>query len=95
MDQFFGGPMVVLGGGVIVGLIAFAFWKSNPGSVAFVLLLTAGSAIYLSPLVIAGMRKHRNLVAIGALNVLAGWTFVGWVVALIWALYRSPHDPTR
>ena len=29
---------------------------------------------------------HRQRTAIIVLNVLAGWTVVGWLVALIWAL---------
>jgi len=35
---------------------------------------------------IALARGHRNAVAITAVNILLGWTFVGWVVALVWSL---------
>lgn len=42
--------------------------------------------IYFLPALIAGRRKHRNAGAIGALNLLLGWTFLGWVVSLVWAL---------
>jgi hypothetical protein len=40
---------------------------------------------YLLPLFTAAWRGHRNCFAIGALNLLAGWTVVGWVVAMVWA----------
>ena len=30
-------------------------------------------------------RGHNNTTAIIVLNLLAGWTFVGWIVALVWA----------
>jgi hypothetical protein len=35
------------------------------------------------------MGKH-NAGAIFALNLLLGWTLVGWVVALVWALAVDP-----
>jgi hypothetical protein len=41
---------------------------------------------YFVPLLIAIRRKHPQVVAIAALNVFLGWSFVGWVAALIWAL---------
>lgn len=41
--------------------------------------------VYLFPLVIALGRKHNNRLAIGMLNLFLGWTFFGWIGALIWA----------
>lgn len=46
----------------------------------------AGFAIYFIPAIIACIRHHRRKVAILVLNILAGWTVLGWVGALIWAL---------
>ena len=40
--------------------------------------------IYLIPTII-GLRK-RNSLAIIAINVFLGWTFIGWVGSLIWAI---------
>ena len=42
--------------------------------------------LYFVPTWIAGARNHHNQYAILALNLFLGWTFVGWVVALVWAL---------
>ena len=42
--------------------------------------------IYFIPTIIAMIRKKTNTRAILALNLFLGWTFVGWVVALVWAL---------
>lgn len=51
------------------------------------LMLIAGAfAVYLLPAIIATSRKHRSTGAIWALNILLGWSFIGWVVALVWAL---------
>lgn len=49
-----------------------------------------GIAMYFLP-TLAGYRKQNGL-AIFALNLLLGWTFIGWVVALVWALADSPQD---
>lgn len=45
--------------------------------------LLVSFALYFLP-AIAGRHK-RNATAILVLNLLAGWTFVGWVVAMVWA----------
>lgn len=42
--------------------------------------------LYFVPSVVAGARSHRNAGAIVALNLLLGWTFVGWVASIVWAL---------
>lgn len=55
------------------------------GTVLIVLALL-GVAAYLLPLLIAASRGHENTVAIGALNILLGWTMLGWIAALVWAL---------
>ena len=41
--------------------------------------------IYFIPGIIAFMRKHPNAMAIVLLNLFLGWTFLGWVAALVWA----------
>lgn len=43
-------------------------------------------AVYFIPTIIAICRKHDNTVAIILVNILLGWTFIGWVVALIWSV---------
>jgi len=42
-------------------------------------------SIYLIPWVIAIARDHHNKTAIFMLNVLLGWTALGWIIALIWS----------
>lgn len=41
---------------------------------------------YMAPAAVAVTRRHHQRIAILALNLLLGWTFLGWVVALVWAL---------
>lgn len=44
---------------------------------------------YMLPGIIATKRKHNNSSAIVMLNVCFGWTFLGWVVALVWAFTKD------
>lgn len=46
--------------------------------------------IYILPWICASIRNHENLPAIGVLNLFLGWTFIGWVVCLVWAFKNSP-----
>lgn len=45
-----------------------------------------GTLLYIAPTLIAWSRGHHNAGAIAALNVLFGWTAIGWVGAMVWAL---------
>ena len=58
-------------------------------------LLFIGLPIYVLPTIIATIRKTNNLVAIILVNLLAGWTFFGWVASLVWAIVDSkkPEPP--
>ncbi len=56
-------------------------------------LLLLGLLAYLLPTVIAAIRFRNNTLAIFALNLFAGWTLVGWVVALVWSLSREENGP--
>ena len=56
--------------------------------IIFVVLLF----IYFIPTIIAGFRKHRNAGAIFVLNILLGWTFLGWVAALVWSFTSNTVD---
>jgi len=46
---------------------------------------------YFLPSLIAGVQGKRSIGAIAALNVLLGWTLIGWVAAFIWALIPEPR----
>lgn len=54
---------------------------------AFVLVVLIGIAIlvYFLPTIVASNRKHPSVGGITALNVLLGWTAIGWIAALIWS----------
>lgn len=45
--------------------------------------------LYMLPTIVAIGRQQSNMNAIGVLNLFLGWTFIGWVVALVWAMTKS------
>ena len=48
-------------------------------------LIFLGLVAYFLPSVLAHFRKHHQENAIVLLNLFLGWTFIGWVAALVWA----------
>jgi len=51
-----------------------------------VTFVVVGTIIYLLPAFIAAYRLHPQCTAISLLNFFLGWTFLGWVVALVWSV---------
>jgi hypothetical protein len=50
-------------------------------------------AIYGLPAIVAAIRHHPNQNAIFILNLLLGWTILGWIAALVWSNTSvAPHD---
>lgn len=45
-------------------------------------------AVYFLPSFIAFGRAHRNRLAIFLLNLILGWTVLGWVGSLVWSVAR-------
>lgn len=68
-------------------------WSGAGPDMAPGLLLLAG-LLYLAPTWVAVRRRHRDRMAIGALNLLLGATGLGWIGALVWALTSNvePRD---
>lgn len=47
-------------------------------------------ALYGIPSIVAWRRRHHNRAAIILVNLLLGWTGLGWIAALIWASTNPP-----
>ena len=52
-------------------------------------------AIYFLPTFVAVARKKVNEGAIFVLNLFLGWSLIGWVVALVWALSSPETSEAR
>jgi T4 superinfection immunity protein len=48
-------------------------------------------AVCFAPTLIAATRHHRQVGPIAVINVLLGWTLVGWVVAFVMAVSYQPR----
>jgi Superinfection immunity protein len=66
-------------------------WSSSSPVLSFLVMVLL-SAAYFIPSVVAFLRAHRSKVAILTLNILLGWSVIGWIVALVWALAWPGHD---
>ena len=56
------------------------------------ILLAIAIGVYLLPSIVAMRRRHHQRLAIFMLNLLLGWSGLGWIVALIWACTRVERD---
>ena len=73
-------------------IIRFLSWSAP--KIAILSMISFILAIYFTPSIVASNRKHRNKTAILILNIFFGWTLLGWVGALIWAVIRiKKEDP--
>lgn len=59
-------------------MLMFPFFHFHP------ILLLVSLFLYFLPAYLA--RNRSNFSTIFVLNLLAGWTFIGWIIALVWAL---------
>ena len=64
--------------------------------IVYLIVLLVGMVLYFVPTIVAAKRGHHNVGTIIVINVLLGWTFIGWVVALAWSVseVRRPQ-PTH
>ncbi len=62
---------------------------ARPGSINVLLGLVILLVFYFLPTVIARARRSTMTVWVVLIDLLAGWTLVGWVVALVMALASS------
>jgi hypothetical protein len=63
--------------------------------VLVVILAILGTYIYFIPTFIARSRGHKNTLAIFALNLLLGWSLIGWTAALVWAMLADQETRRR
>lgn len=60
--------------------------KSRPISATISIVVAILTIGYMLPWMVAEMRGKSNHWAVFALNLLLGWTLIGWVWALVMAL---------
>ncbi len=58
------------------------------GLLGFVFIVS----VYFLPGIVAHSRGHHQENAIVLLNLFLGWTFLGWIAALVWAATAIRKD---
>lgn len=56
------------------------------GLIFILFLIIIGFLFYFLPAIIAAFRSHHQSAAIFVINLFFGWTFIGWVICLAWAV---------
>jgi Superinfection immunity protein len=80
-------------------ITAAANGASSAGSaVLAIVLVILGLAAYFAPTIVAWLRHVPNAGSVTVINVLLGWTLIGWAVALAMAcrtryVATSPYAP--
>ena len=77
--------IAILPGALIVVFVSIKLdflLSSHSGLLALFIL---GVYLYFVPTIVAYKRHHRQTLAITVLNVVLGWTVLGWAGALVWA----------
>jgi nitric oxide reductase large subunit len=61
------------------------------GLIFWIVIMGVGAALYFLPTIIAVTQHRRNAALVAVINVLLGWSFLGWIVALVMALTKDPE----
>jgi hypothetical protein len=62
-------------------------------TVGALILIGFGLAFYFLPAMIAATRRVEHSGGIFAVNLFFGWTVLGWIAALIWAVVEKRETP--
>jgi len=73
----------------LVCLVSYLIGSGTNGIALFasIVFFPTAIALYFYPAICAA-GEHPKVAPIFALNLLAGWTFLGWVAAFVWALSK-------
>jgi hypothetical protein len=64
------------------------------GATELLIIVIPFLVLYFLPSFIALSRKKNNRTAIILLNFFLGWTFIGWIVSLVWACTTNNESQT-
>ncbi|AUR99391.1 TMhelix containing protein [Vibrio phage 1.265.O._10N.286.52.F6] len=54
-----------------------------------ILIVLSAALIYFLPTLVAGFRAHNNGVPIFIVNLVAGWSVIGWFGCLAWSFSNN------
>lgn len=93
-------PFILFGLVILIILISFisilfgvSGEDAGAGAMLIAMAVGVGGAFYLMPAFIAGIRDAPNYSMILLINILAGWTVLGWIAMVIWAIVDKAERP--
>lgn len=73
-------------------MVAASTSTVNDGAVTiFVVVVLAACALYMAPTIVAIARRVPNAGSVAAINLLLGWSLVGWAMSWALALRSRPR----
>ena len=82
---------------ILLGIVCLVSYLIGSGTDSFSMIATivffpSAIALYFYP-TLCTINRYRKITPIFILNLLAGWTLIGWITALIWGMSRpSPQE---
>lgn len=58
-------------------------------AITVILIWAAIIGLYFLPAIVASHNHKKNQISILVLNLLLGWTVLGWIGALVWAVSKD------
>lgn len=95
-DSKIGGYILIISIGLILlSVIAFVITKQIDGLAGFgffIMVGIIGFLLYWIPTLIAVSNNHKDVVGVFVLNFFVGWTFIGWLISLVWSVKNSNDE---
>jgi hypothetical protein len=66
-------------------------YRSSTAHLVVAWVVTALTVGYTLPWAIAATRNKTNTAVIAVINILLGWSLIGWIVTLVMSLTSEPH----
>lgn len=90
--------VAIVGVPLVALLVGLALSGAGAAGLGAIIVIVGGIAFYVSPAWVAHKAQHPQRTAITILNILLGWTVIGWIVCIVWAFGRNRQPdlaPTR
>ena len=70
-------------------IVISAIFGLSSEMIGIFIIIWLATYTYFFPTVVGYSRRHTNNLSIFMLNLFLGWTFLGWVGALVWAAFKG------